>query len=335
MKVLAFFNNKGGVGKTTLAYHFANMLSLRGVKTLVLDLDPQANLTSMFLSEERIEPLLEEHDGTVYRGIIPVISGQGPVESPKIVKISPFLSLIPGDLSLSEIEDTLSIEWARGADSNPMTFQRSISVTTVFWQIIQAAGGADAEIVIVDVGPNLGAINRLALLCSDFVIVPLAPDLFSLRGLRNMGPKLKEWQEEWTLRRNKAIKIGLSVPSGTMKPLGYVLSRFSVRADRPAKAFARWSARIPAEFRRLLGGPQEEASSLDSDIFKLATMKDYRSLMPMAMEAHKPMFSLTPADGAIGGHQKAVEGCYEDYEQLVERVVARMAEAQESVTDAA
>jgi cellulose biosynthesis protein BcsQ len=187
----------------------------------------------------------------------------------------------------------------------------------------------------LDVGPNLGAINRLALLCSDFVIVPLAPDLFSLKGLRNMGPKLEEWQEEWNLRRKKAIKIGLSVPNGTMKPLGYVLSRFSVRADRPAKAFARWSARIPAEFRRLLGGPQEEAASLDSDIFKLATMKDYRSLMPMAMEAHKPMFSLTPADGAIGGHQKAVEGCFEDYEQLVERVLDRMSKSQESVMDAA
>jgi chromosome partitioning protein len=324
VKVLAFFNNKGGVGKTTLAYHFANMLSLRGIKTLVLDLDPQANLTSMFLADDIIEPLLDQSDGTVYRGILPVITGQGPAMCPNVIAMSPFLRLIPGDLSLSEIEDTLSIEWARGADSNPTTFQRSILVTTVFWQIIQAAQGAADDIVILDVGPNLGAINRLALLCSDYVVVPLAPDLFSLKGLRNMGPKISEWQEDWGTRRTKAEKIGMSVPQGTMSPIGYVLSRFSVRADRPAKAFARWSARIPAEFRRLLGGQQQEATSLESDSFKLATMKDYRSLMPMAMEAHKPMFSLTPADGAIGGHQKAVEACYDDYFQLVSRVLARI-----------
>jgi cellulose biosynthesis protein BcsQ len=328
MKVLAFFNNKGGVGKTTLAYHFSYMLSLRGIRTLVLDLDPQANLTSMFLSDDAIEPLLEEKGGTIYQGILPVIAGEGPVRLPHIVNIAPGLRLIPGDLSLSEIEDTLSIEWARGADSNPTTFRRSISVTTAFWQTIEAANGAQDDIVVLDVGPNLGAINRLALLCSDYVIVPLAPDLFSLKGLRNMGPKISEWQADWAFRRDKAEKIGFSVPQGTMQPIGYVLSRFSVRADRPAKAFARWSARIPAEFRALLGGEQAEAASLDTDPFKLATMKDYRSLMPMAMEAHKPMFSLTPADGAIGGHQKAVEACFDDYSSLVDRVLERLPDQQ-------
>jgi len=139
-----------------------------------------------------------------------------------------------------------------------------------------------------------------------------------------MGPKIAEWRSDWAMRRSKAEKMGLNVPRGTMKPIGYVISRFSVRADRPAKAFARWSSRIPAEFRRLLGGEEAEALSVETDPFKLATMKDYRSLMPMAMEAHKPMFSLTPADGAIGGHQKAVQGCFEDYAELVAKVMARM-----------
>lgn len=330
MKVLAFFNNKGGVGKTTLAYHFANMLALQGVKTLVLDLDPQANLTSMFLRDEAIERLLEEENGTIYRAILPVIEGQGPVILPKLQQISPTLRLVSGDLSLSEIEDTLSIEWARGNDSNPTTFRRSISVTTIFWQVIQAANGPSDDIVILDVGPNLGAINRLALLCSDYVVVPLAPDLFSLKGLSNMGPKIAEWQLDWASRREKAGKIGLNVPSGTMQPIGYVLSRFSVRADRPAKAFARWSARIPQEFLRLLRRASDIAPTLDTDPHRLATMKDYRSLMPLAMEAHKPMFSLSPADGAIGGHQKAVEACYQDYENLVSEVRLKMADDQAS-----
>jgi len=53
MKTIAFFNNKGGVGKTTLVYHIAWMMSELGHNVLAADLDPQANLSSMFLSEEK------------------------------------------------------------------------------------------------------------------------------------------------------------------------------------------------------------------------------------------------------------------------------------------
>ena len=54
MKTILFFNNKGGVGKTTLVYHFAYMLAELGYKTLAVDLDPQANLTSMFLTDDKL-----------------------------------------------------------------------------------------------------------------------------------------------------------------------------------------------------------------------------------------------------------------------------------------
>ena len=55
MKTIVFFNNKGGVGKTTLVYHIAWMMKELGEKVLAADLDPQANLSSMFLDEERLE----------------------------------------------------------------------------------------------------------------------------------------------------------------------------------------------------------------------------------------------------------------------------------------
>ena len=60
MKTLAFFNNKGGVGKTTLVYHLAWMFAELGLSVLAADLDPQANLTSMFLSEDELEDIWEE-----------------------------------------------------------------------------------------------------------------------------------------------------------------------------------------------------------------------------------------------------------------------------------
>ena len=59
MKSIIFFNNKGGVGKTTTVYHVAWMLSELGIKTIAMDLDPQSNLTSMFLTPERLEEIYE------------------------------------------------------------------------------------------------------------------------------------------------------------------------------------------------------------------------------------------------------------------------------------
>ena len=58
----------------------------------------------------------------------------------------------------------------------------------------------NADIILADVGPNLGAINRSALIASDYIIVPLGADLFSLQGLRNLGPSLNQWREDWNKR---------------------------------------------------------------------------------------------------------------------------------------
>jgi chromosome partitioning protein len=59
MKTIAFFNNKGGVGKTSLVYHLAWMYADLGLSVIAADFDPQANLTSMFLEDDRLEELWE------------------------------------------------------------------------------------------------------------------------------------------------------------------------------------------------------------------------------------------------------------------------------------
>ena len=75
MKTITFFNNKGGVGKTTTVYHVAWMLSEMGIRSIVIDLDPQSNLTSMFLSADRLEAVYEaEEPSTVLKAIEPVIT---------------------------------------------------------------------------------------------------------------------------------------------------------------------------------------------------------------------------------------------------------------------
>lgn len=114
MSTVALLNNKGGVGKTTLAYHLAHMLSRLGQKVLAVDLDPQANLTAHVLDEDVLETLWGADDDkgrlTVAGGVYPLIEGLGDVDLVPPMAIVENLWLLPGDLGPSRFEERLSQE---------------------------------------------------------------------------------------------------------------------------------------------------------------------------------------------------------------------------------
>jgi chromosome partitioning protein len=319
MKTIAFFNNKGGVGKTTLVYHLACMFADRGVHALAVDLDPQANLTSMFLAEDALEELWpdSEHPKTILGDIHPILRGTGDIlDQPHLERISSRLDLIPGDLGLARFEDKLSDAWPRCHNKDESAFR----TMTAFHRIIQKCAGTHTDLVLIDVGPNLGAINRAALIAADLVVVPLGPDLFSLQGLRNLGPTLRDWSASWTELLAKAPR-GLSMPAGTMTPAGYIVMQHGLRDNRPVQAYKRWMDRIPNIYRTVvLDEPSGGEDLVEHDPHCLAQLKHYRSLMPMGMESRKPMFALKAADGAIGAHTEAVQNCYTDFLALAKRI---------------
>jgi chromosome partitioning protein len=198
--VLTFFNNKGGVGKTSLVYHLSWMFSELGRKIVAVDLDAQANLTAAFLDEDELENLWEQQSGptTIYRAIEP-LTRVGDLLKPALVEVTQHLHLVPGDVALAAFEDTLSEAWPASMGDNNL--YRPFRILTSFWQVAQmAANQAEAHIILVDVGPNLGAINRSALIASDYVAIPLGADLFSLQGLMNLGPTLRSWRNLWEKR---------------------------------------------------------------------------------------------------------------------------------------
>ncbi len=322
MKTIAFFNNKGGVGKTSLVYHLSWMMAERGISVLAVDLDPQANLSAMFLSEERLEeiwPDSEEHPSTIYGAVRPILRGVGDIAPPPVEQIAKNLFLLPGDLGLSRFEDKLSDAWPRCHNSDEAAFR----TMTAFHRLMKELATDRAELILVDVGPNLGAINRSALIASDHVCLPLAPDLFSLQGLKNLGPTLRQWRTTWGDLCAKAPR-DLSLPTGGMAPVGYIVMQHGMRDSRPVKAYQRWIEKIPPVYRsavlnEAVTGPMPAV--LD-DPYLLAQLKHYRSLMPLAMEANKPMFYLKPADGAIGAHVEAVRDCHRDFLKLARKIAA-------------
>ncbi len=319
---LAFFNNKGGVGKTSLVYHLAWMYAELGLPVLAADLDPQANLTSMCLEDDRLEVLWGD-DGreTIHGALRPLLEGTGDIAPVHVEDIAPGLGLVPGDLRLSLAEDEFSSQWPDCLDRKPRAFR----VISALWRILRAAADTrGARLVLIDVGPNLGALNRTALVAASHVAVPLAPDLYSLQGLRNLGPTLRRWRSEWDERRCRNPTPELALPGGEMRPAGYVLMQHAMRLDRPVKAYERWMARIPDAFRQDVMAEAPQAATIATDPYCLTALKHYRSLMPLAQDARKPMFLLKPADGAIGGHGQAVRDCYHDFAQLARTLAQRI-----------
>ncbi len=318
MKSIALFNNKGGVGKTSLVYHLAWIYADLGLRVLAADLDPQANLSTMCLDEDRLETLWPNANPglTVLGPILPLLEGEGGIGNPHIENIQD-IGLLVGDLGLSSFEDELSGQWPRCLAGE----KRAFRVIGAFHDIIsRATSSREADIVLIDVGPNLGAINRAALIAADYVVIPLAPDLFSIKGLQNLGPRLREWRQGWQERLTKQPK-GLDLPDGRMKPAGYVVLQHPIRLDRPVKAYEKWMARIPQVYRlSVLDERNAEPVDVEDDRHCLATLKHYRSLMPLAQEARKPMFHLKPADGASGAHVAQVQGCYGDFRRLAVRI---------------
>jgi chromosome partitioning protein len=245
-------------------------------------------------------------------------------DNPYLAPINDSIGLLVGDLALSRLENELSIQWPLCLDGK----ERAYQVITSLWRMLaKAAKQRKADVVLIDVAPSLGALNRAALIAASDVVIPLVPDLYSIQGLKTLGSTLQDWRQEWGERLKKKPDLSLKMPTGKMTPVGYVLLQHAVRLDRPVKAYQRWHDRIPSVYRHSVLAEQHSKGSIkvtpDNDPNCLAQIRHNRSLMPLAQEARKPMFLLTPADGALGGHFQAVQACRKDFHALALKIAKR------------
>ena len=252
----------------------------------------------------------------------PILRGLGDIREPHIEQICGNLGLVVGDLGLSSFEAKLSSAWpdCLGRDEAAFRIESAFHRT-----IVSAAKMQEADLALIDVGPNLGAISRAAIIAANFVVFPLAPDLFSIQELRNVGPTLRDWRADWSDRLDRRPPVqNLDLPSADILPAGYIVMQHAVRRGRPVQAYQKWIKRIPMAYsKEVLGNANPESSSTEGDSACLATLKHYRSLMAMAHEARKPMFHLKVADGALGGHIYAVRDCYDDFERLARTIASK------------
>src|SRR6266436_8952848 len=199
-KRIAIFNHKGGVGKTTVTLNLAAALGERGKSVLLVDSDPQCNLTSHVFDEEVVDGFLDESDSdsgeTLWSAVKPVVENTGPVKVVKPKKSSlENCSIVPGDIRLSELELELASFWSDCLEEKVKGFNGTGVLSTLIDRICEDRA---VDYVFYDTGPNIGPLNRAILLDCDYFIVPAACDLFSIRALKTLGHTLSEWIRRWT-----------------------------------------------------------------------------------------------------------------------------------------
>ncbi|MCE9651102.1 MAG: AAA family ATPase [Parvibaculum sp.] len=323
MKSIAFFNNKGGVGKTTLLCNLAAYLAKeKSRKVLVIDADPQCNATQSMFSDKIIEGLYEHKDSfTIYSVAHPLSIGRGYTEQIQPLASAEFgVDVIPGDPRLALTEDLLATDWTRATSGDT----RGLRTTYLFSELL--ARLTQYDYVLFDMGPSLGSINRAVLVACDFFLSPMSIDIFSLRAIENISTALSKWKTQLNhgLAQNEhPEELPIQNPSWDIKFLGYVTQQYKAKTDGfgnviGVNAYERIKKRVPTavtkEFIRKL---QPNIKKISYD---LGGVPNLHSLVPLSQDGRKPIFSLKAKDGVVGAHFAKVKASKTIFAQIADNL---------------
>jgi cellulose biosynthesis protein BcsQ len=346
MKTISVFNNKGGVGKTTLTFHLAHALSELGHKVLMIDADPQCNLTIYAADADTISEIWAPEDIVIDEGIEvafqnknksglkkllasirslhfllkPTEEGTGEFEtiSPPL-SLGKNLDLIPGRLSLHSYEEKIASRWADAYRGDPLAIR---TLTRIRALADEYAAEYGYDFVIIDTSPSLGALNKVIISTVDGFFVPASPDLFSLYGIRNIGKSLTKWKSDFdTLYQLISSEKRKQFPSRFVTFLGYTVYNAKKYTTgykwSLAQAHLSFAEKIPDAIIKYI--PPELRSHITDDelqepIGGTSVMHTHNTFPALAQHYHAPMWKV-PSVSLDDEHKSTVLGASQRFKE--------------------
>jgi cellulose biosynthesis protein BcsQ len=296
-KKLVFFNNKWGVGKTTLAFNIAVKFAEKWYKTVIMDLDPQCNISRLALWENFENSLFSSNENNIYWVLKWIFTWMSDINlNIPFLSIRENLSILPWSLKLSQYQDLLITAYNQATAWIEIWYTQTSAISRF---LFEKWLNDEIDIFIIDVSPSLDLLNRIILLWADYFITPLNPDAFSLQWIENLWTTLASWKENWknsarVMSQTKNIPVG-RVLSWEWLFIWYVINSYNQYGRKPIKSHTEWMEKIPSSIKKYLSENHSKnwlvQKSWESS---LAEIKDYWQLPTDWQETWKAIFELEP-----------------------------------------
>lgn len=313
MKIITLYNHKGGVSKTTSTFNLASYLADSGKKVLLVDADPQCNLTEIALA-----PIIAELDEAAEKASSAEISElpgttlldalnqriRGDAAFIDISKVQPVtiasnLNLLRGSVDLSSVEDDLA-----EAHLQRLAMRTNLMRTYVAAGdfLMRLAERDKYDYIFIDVGPSSGALTRAFFLVCDAFFMPVAPDRFNVQAISTLSRIVDRWIAEHAIVRHQYQDLGLPIRAGTPAFLGAIVQAFKLYAGRPKPGYKLWMDRLPKEINaRLKPVMQKHGKNLflpTSNKPVAVDIPDFNQLAPLMQEVGVAVFNIQQRDTA-------------------------------------
>ena len=338
MKIVALFNNKGGVSKTTTTFNLGWMLSIIGKRVLIVDSDPQCNLTGLCVAttkEKKLDRLYESGVSNIKSALDPVLGGTlEPLTAAKCVEFenNENLFLLPGHVQFAEFDTTYNIAETMTGSLNlmknvPGAFRKMLELTAKEYKI---------DIVLVDMSPSISATNSNILMQSDYFIVPCAPDYFCYMAINSLLTIFPKWEITYKKMQDNDVFQSATYKMKKTPPmfLGILHQRYRSRNGSPVKAFAEWindindlvDSKLVPVLREHNMLPKQLGSNNYEESYNLCNIADFNSLIAQSQEHNVPVFLLTQDQVQKAGNvwenmKKNRDDFYDTFSVLSNRVI--------------
>lgn len=317
-KVISLFNHKGGVSKTTTVFHLGWKMASLGKKVLIVDADPQCNLTGLTLGVENYDSLFKFYDSKrntdIFNSLAPIfaLESQSATGSRTTATetANPNLYLLAGNIRFAEID--IQIATALTSSGTIPVLRRFVgAINQLIRKIVQ---DHQFDIVIVDMSPSVSATNHCILMGSDYFIVPISPDFYCHQAIDSLSNVLPSWSKKISGFREGTDDYTL--PKTNPKMLGFISQNYRIYTTETqddgqktmSKAYQEWLNKIKKVAEtRLVPSLRKNNMIVDEDLFKktvtydapyhLAGIQNFSGLIPISQKKSKPIYELTEEDG--------------------------------------